>query len=78
MYETKWPFSPIVLMLVACGGTGVLEPDAGTETDGGKSPPSQKCGELAPLPVTATVLKGFTGFGSEDFAFDGEGNLVSV
>lgn len=82
-----------MLLVAACGGGDNSGSDAGSDTgqkvDGSTvdaAPllpdampdamvPLFDCNALAPLPVTVTALAGFSG--SEDFAFDAEGNLVS-
>ncbi len=50
--------------------------DATTAVDAAIDAAALRCDNLTPLPVTPTTLSGFSG--SEDFAFDGDGNLVSA
>ena len=83
----------VLLALVTCDSSHVIEGDdpvvdpdrgdSGSSGDSGDSgdsavdtAPPVDCDDLAPLPVIATSRRGFTG--SEDFAFDGEGNVASV
>ncbi len=74
------------LLLVGCSGGGGDEPssadgglaDAAVAPSDAAAPdaaPEVDCSSLMALPLEATILTGFSG--SEDFAFDGEGNLVS-
>lgn len=59
--------------------SGVHDTDSGSDTDsGGDTDSGADTGtcEPFPLPVDASFTRGFTG--AEDFAFDGEGNLVSL
>ena len=54
------------------GGTD----DGGTDDGGDDGDPSWDCSVLPPIPVDYKRISGFTG--AEDFAFDLEGNVVSV
>lgn len=78
-----------ILLASACSDGGSSDADGGkgldaSTVDAAPLPPDAMpdamvplidCNALTALPVTPTVLTGFSG--SEDFAFDAEGNLVS-
>lgn len=72
-----------LLLIGACsGGDGNKAADGGLVTDAAPAAdaaidaaPPVDCTGLASLPIVATNLTGFSG--SEDFAFDADGNLVS-
>lgn len=67
----------IIFVLWACSKAA---PDKPAATPQDSSPQDTEsvldCSDLAPLPLEADTLRGFTP--SEDFAFDGNGNVVSV
>jgi sugar lactone lactonase YvrE len=80
-----------LFLLAACNGvsldvdpedTDLVVDDTGsddtgdTEVEDTGDPIVYDCSNLPELPTQFTLLEGFTG--AEDFAFDGEGNLVSV
>jgi len=72
---------PILLLVGAVGCTKDADSDTETGTDTGLvedtgEPWRHECTTPAPLPVASTLLPGFTN--AEDFAFDGEGYLVSI
>ena len=66
----------LALLLVGCTGTGQLPPSGGDDDDDTPEPTPDPCLAIAPLPVQWTHQDGFTG--SEDFALDGQGRMVSV
>ncbi len=77
---TKWHATiGFSSLLAACSG-GSATPDAGIDATppadaAPDARPAVDCTGLVALPVTATSISGFSG--SEDFAFDADGNLVS-
>ncbi len=77
---TKWhAIIGFSSLLAACSGSSAT-PDAGIDATppadaAPDARPAVDCTGLAALPITATNITGFSG--SEDFAFDAEGNLVS-
>src|SRR4051812_236568 len=63
----------MMLLLLACADP---DPAPATKPTVGSDPVVDACTTLPALPVDAAILRGFTG--SEDFAFDGDGNVVGV
>lgn len=71
----------LLLLLVGCGDPATKAADEPSPEDSGGAPDDtgdtgEPSCDPAPLPVAQAYLPGFTG--SEDFAFDAEGYLVSV
>ncbi|MCP4921216.1 MAG: hypothetical protein GY913_30330 [Proteobacteria bacterium] len=72
----------MILFLLACNGNAVDNPDDSDPqtTDSGDTgdtgDPYSICDDLPQAPYDTDLIKGYTA--SEDFAFDGEGNVLSV
>lgn len=65
-----------MILLLACTEPEPATPPADTDTDTDDTGTPEGACEPAALPVESTYMPGFTG--AEDFAFDGEGFMVSI
>ena len=84
---TSSALASMLIFSAACGGDSDANPvDAGRTIDAtppvDAAPPDAepvRCDQLHPLPLDSSRLTTLTGFSqSEDFAFDADGNMVSV